>query len=52
MEIQILRKIDALGRVVIPKDIRRTLRLQCGDDIRITVENGTILIRKVGGDGR
>ena len=35
----IIRRIDDLGRVVIPKEIRRTLKLQEGDPMEIFVDN-------------
>ena len=38
MEIRIIRKIDQLGRMVIPKDVRATLGMALGDMIEITVE--------------
>ena len=40
----IVRRIDELGRVVIPKEIRRTLRIREGDPLRTT---GTELERFV-----
>ena len=33
----IVRRIDDLGRVVIPKEIRRTLRIREGDPFQITL---------------
>ena len=33
----IVRRIDELGRVVIPKEIRRTLRIREGDPSQITL---------------
>lgn len=33
----IVRKIDELGRIVIPKEIRRTLRIREGDPSLITL---------------
>ena len=33
----IVRRIDELGRVVIPKEIRRTLRMREGDPSQITL---------------
>ena len=33
----IVRRIDDLGRVVIPKEIRRTLRIRDGDPSQITL---------------
>ena len=32
----IVRRIDDLGRVVIPKEIRRTMRIREGDPLQIT----------------
>ena len=46
MKIKIIRKIDELGRIVIPNDVRRTLKLECGDDVEITVVDNTILLKK------
>ena len=41
----IVRRIDDLGRVVIPKEIRRTLRIREGDPSQITLthEHGFII---------
>ena len=47
MEIKIIRKIDNMGRIVIPKDVRTTLELRHDDVIEITVVNGAIVIKKV-----
>ena len=35
----IVRRIDDLGRVVIPKEIRRTMRIREGDPSLITLKN-------------
>ncbi len=43
----IVRRIDDLGRVVIPKEIRRTLRIREGDPLEIyTDTNGEVIFRK------
>ena len=43
----IVRRIDDLGRVVIPKEIRRNLGIKEGDPLEInTTYEGTIIIRK------
>ena len=33
----IVRRIDDLGRVVIPKEIRRTMRIRNGDPLQMTL---------------
>ncbi len=38
----IVRRIDDLGRVVIPKEIRRTLRIREGDPSQTTLEKWQI----------
>ena len=42
----IVRRIDDLGRVVIPKEIRRTLRIREGDPLEIYTDNGGEVIFK------
>jgi len=42
----IVRRIDDLGRVVIPKEIRRTLRIREGDPLEIFTDGEVILIRR------
>ncbi|MCZ0703600.1 AbrB family transcriptional regulator (stage V sporulation protein T) [Natronobacillus azotifigens] len=43
----IVRRIDDLGRVVIPKEIRRTLRIREGDPLEIFVDReGEIILKK------
>ncbi len=43
----IVRRIDDLGRVVIPKEIRRTMRIREGDPLEIYTEsNGTVIFKK------
>lgn len=40
----IVRRIDDLGRVVIPKEIRRTMRIREGDPLQITLTNEDFFI--------
>ncbi len=43
----IVRRIDDLGRVVIPKEIRRTLRIREGDPLEIFVaREGEVILKK------
>lgn len=44
--VEIIRKIDDLGRVVIPKEIRMTLNLSAGDELSITRDNDKIILQK------
>lgn len=41
----IIRRIDDLGRIVIPKELRRTLRLREGDPMEIFTEDGGVVYR-------
>ena len=43
----IVRRIDDLGRVVIPKEIRRTMRIREGDPLEIyTNSDGSVTFKK------
>ena len=42
----IVRRIDDLGRVVIPKEIRRTMRIREGDPLEIYTEGNSVILRK------
>ena len=43
----IVRRIDDLGRVVIPKEIRRTMRIREGDPLEIfTASDGEVIFKK------
>lgn len=43
----IVRKIDELGRIVIPREIRRTMRIREGDPLEIfTDREGGVILRK------
>ena len=43
----IVRRIDDLGRIVVPKEIRRTLRIREGDPLEIfTDREGQIILKK------
>ena len=43
----IVRRIDDLGRVVVPKEIRKTLRIREGDPLEIfTDREGKIILKK------
>lgn len=42
----IVRRIDDLGRVVIPKEIRRTLNIKEGDALELFVEDNKVIFEK------
>lgn len=42
----IVRKIDPLGRIVIPKELRRTFDLKEGDPMGVYIEGDLILLKK------
>lgn len=42
----IVRRIDDLGRVVIPREIRRTLHIKEGDPLEIFTGEGGVIFRK------
>jgi len=42
----IVRKIDELGRIVLPIELRRTLDLKEKDSVEITAEGESIVLRK------
>ena len=41
-----VRRIDDLGRIVIPKEIRKKLRIRDGENLEILVENDNIVLKK------
>lgn len=43
----IVRRIDDLGRVVIPKEIRRTMRIREGDPLLITLTRSEKFIMNI-----
>ena len=44
MKIGSLRRIDELGRIVIPKTVREALRIKSGDSLEIYTENENIIL--------
>lgn len=43
----IIRRIDDLGRVIIPKDIRRQLKLHEGDPLEVCIGEDYVAFKKV-----
>lgn len=42
----IVRRVDDLGRVVIPKEIRRNMNIREGDPLEIFIEDGGVVFKK------
>jgi len=42
----VIRRIDDLGRIVIPKEIRKNLRIKEGDNLEVFVDNEDIVLKK------
>lgn len=42
----VVRRIDDLGRIVIPKEIRRNLRIRDGESLEIFVDNNNVVLKK------
>lgn len=45
-EIEIIRKVDDLGRIVIPREIRQKLKIKEGTPMKIYATADTIIIKK------
>lgn len=44
----IVRNLDNLGRVVIPKEIRKLLSIEVGDAVEIIKDKNTVVLKKYG----
>jgi transcriptional pleiotropic regulator of transition state genes len=42
----VVRRIDELGRVVVPSELRRVIRLREGDELEISVDGERIILQK------
>lgn len=42
----IVRRIDDLGRIVIPKEVRKTLRIKEGEPMEIFIEDDGVIFKK------
>lgn len=46
MKIGALRRIDNLGRIVIPKSVRKVMKIKNGDNLQVFTEEENIIIKK------
>lgn len=42
----VVRRVDDLGRIVIPKEIRRSLKIRDGEELEIYTDNESIILKK------
>lgn len=42
----IIRKVDELGRIVLPIELRRTLDIEVRDEMEIFIDDGKIVLQK------
>ena len=42
----LVRKIDELGRIVVPKEIRRSLGIKDGEEMEIYIDESSIILKK------
>lgn len=42
-----VRKIDELGRIVIPKEIRKNINIHDGEELEIYINNNSIILKKI-----
>ena len=42
----IIRNIDELGRLVVPKEMRTALDINCNDPVEISMQGDTIILKK------
>lgn len=46
----ISRKVDELGRIVLPIELRRNLSIETGDSLEISIDNSKIVLTKKNSD--
>jgi transcriptional pleiotropic regulator of transition state genes len=42
----IVRRVDDLGRIVIPKELRKTMDISEGDPLEIFIDGGSVMFKK------
>lgn len=45
-KVSIIRKVDVLGRILLPHEFRKRVDIKRGDKVEVVVSNGTITINK------
>lgn len=44
--LSIIRRVDSLGRIVIPMEIRRMMDMESGQDVELIIKDETLLLRR------
>ena len=42
----VLRRVDELGRIVIPKEIRKNLKIKNGESLEIFIDSDSVVLKK------
>ena len=42
----IVRKVDELGRIVLPSELRKTMHVKVGDSFELFTEENTVILKK------
>lgn len=42
----VIRKLDEQGRILLPLEMRRSLELQCGDQVEMVQDGSAVILRK------
>lgn len=45
-ELSMIRRIDNLGRIVIPVELRRMLDMETGQDLELVIKDDTLVLRR------
>lgn len=43
----LIRRMDDLGRVAIPKEVRKAMKLKYGDAFEVTYKDNTVIFKKI-----
>jgi len=46
MKFQANRKVDLLGRIVLPKEVRIALGIKAEDEVEIILQNDSVILKK------
>lgn len=44
--LSIIRRVDSLGRIVIPVELRRMMDMESGQDVEMIIQDDTLVLRR------